>query len=257
MSRYRIPGPLGIYGEIIKDGTLCLGATATPGPVGTPKLDRINNIVHATGSSHQIEHWSKQLKETVDTPIKSGKYWVTWAETNATQSTALNDLEVGFKSNVDSFLKALTNAGIKFTVSTTKRSPLRAYLFHWSWKIALGKCKTSEPSKVAGVNIDWDHGDDQKSKLAAQEMVDGFGLAVPPKSTVAPALTSNHILGKAIDITFEKWVGTIKIKKKDNVEVAVEYKSDVNANKLLHEVGASYGLIKHVHDAPHWSFNGR
>jgi hypothetical protein len=33
--------------------------------------------------------------------------------------------------------------------------------------------------------------------------------------------------------------------------------SNVNANAALHVLGASYGVLKLVTDAPHWSHNGR
>lgn len=67
-------------------------------------------------------------------------------------------------------------------------------------------------------------------------MVNGFGLAVPLKSSVAPSRTSNHIAGKVIDMTIT-WSKDIKIKKKDNTEVTVSYSANVNANTKLHEVG--------------------
>ena len=38
-------------------------------------------------------------------------------------------------------------------------------------------------------------------------MIDGFGLAVPPTSTNAPSLTSNHSPGKAVDMDID-WTGT-------------------------------------------------
>ena len=188
--------------------------------------------------------------------IKSGKYWVSWAEKNAKNSNDIDELEASFKTNAVAFINALKEAGASVQISTTTRSAMRAYLFHWSWKISQGKCKASDATQMKGVDIDWDHHDDEKTKSAALEMVNGFGLAIPPKSTVAPSLTSNHIVGKAIDLTIT-WKGEIKIKKKDNSDVAVAYMTDVNANTTLHEIGKSYGVIKHTKDAPHWSFNGR
>lgn len=187
---------------------------------------------------------------------KSGKYWVNWANKNAKNSTNINDLEGTFQKNVKAFNKALTDAGASIEISTTKRSDKRAYLFHWSWKISQGKCKPSEATKKAGVDIEWDHGDDDASKKAALEMVNGFGLAVPPKSTNAPSLTSNHIAGKAIDMTI-KWTGTISVKKKDGKKVSIAYNSNVNLNTTLHSVGESYSVKKLKSDAPHWSHNGR
>ena len=189
-------------------------------------------------------------------PTKSGKYWVTWANTHAKNSQKLDDLEITFRANVKAFIKALTDAGATVDVSTTKRSDKRAYLFHWSWKISQGKCKPTDANKMIGVDIEWDHGDIAKSKAGALEMVSGFGLAVPPRSINPPSLSSNHILAKAVDMTI-KWTGTIKVKKKDNSEVSVVYSPNANTNTLLHSVGDSYGVKKLKTDAPHWSFNGR
>lgn len=186
----------------------------------------------------------------------SGKYWVTWANTNALNSSGIEDLEASFRQNTKDFIKALEDAGATVTVSATKRSDKRAYLFHWCWKISQGRCKASEAGKKAGVDIKWDHGDPTKSKTGALEMAQGFGLALPPRSVVAPSLTSNHIAGTAIDMTIT-WTGIIKVKKKDGTEASLTYNSDVNSNKILHAVGESYGVKKLTSDAPHWSHNGR
>jgi len=87
------------------------------------------------------------------------------------------------------------------------------------------------------------------------EMVDGFGLAVPPASTNPPALTSNHIAGKAVDMNIT-WIGTIKVKDKTGAEIQMTYNTDPNANTALHNVGATYGVKKLTTDAPHWSVDG-
>lgn len=186
---------------------------------------------------------------------KSGKYWVTWASTNAKNSTSIDDLEATFKPKAKAFVDALKAAGATVTIGTTKRSDKRAYLFHWSWKIALGKAKPSDATTMIGVDIEWDHGNEADSKKGAKEMVDGFGLAVPPKSTNAPSLTSHHIKGKAIDMTI-KWVGTLKVKKKDGTVAEVPSMTSVNLNTKLHAVGESYGVKKLKTDAPHWSADG-
>jgi hypothetical protein len=185
----------------------------------------------------------------------SGKSWVKWANTNAQKSNKVSDLADGFREKVEAFIKALEDAGATVTISTTKRSKKRAYLFHWSWKIGLSKCKASEATSMEGVDIEWDHGDDAESVAGAKEMIDGFGLAVPPKSKYAPSLSSKHISGKAIDMSIT-WSGTMKIKKKDGGEVSVKYMEKVNENTTLHEVGESYGVKKLKDDAPHWSDDG-
>jgi hypothetical protein len=183
----------------------------------------------------------------------SGKYWVTWANKSATKSDDVDDLSDPFKTNVKAFMKALVDAGAKIKVTTTTRDAKRAYLFHWSWLIALGKAEPSEATAMSGVDIQWDHG--STSKDGAQEMVDGFSLAVPPDSTNAPALMSNHIAGKAIDM-YITWTGELKVKKKDGTIVNVPYLNNANLNAKLHAVGESYSVKKLKTDAPHWSIDG-
>ncbi|NME71556.1 hypothetical protein HHU12_26550 [Flammeovirga aprica JL-4] len=195
-------------------------------------------------------------KKNKDTSKKSGKYWVKWANEHAKNSNKIDDLNSGFKKNVSQFIKALENSGATVKIKATKRSSKRAYLFHWCWKISLGKCKPSDASKLEGVNIKWDHGDINASKKGALEMVKGFGLAVPPKSKVAPSLTSNHIAGNAIDMEIF-WEGEISILKNDKTKVKIKYNESTNNNTDLHEVAESYGVFKHKNDEPHWSHNGR
>lgn len=78
---------------------------------------------------------------------KSGKYWVTWANSNAKNSNNVDDLDSSFRLNVKDFIKALTDAGATVNVTATKRSDKRAYLFHWSWKISQSKCKPADAKK--------------------------------------------------------------------------------------------------------------
>ena len=158
-------------------------------------------------------------------------------------SKSVDDLEDLFKTKVNEFIKALEAAGANVDVVNTLRSEKRAYLFHWSWLIGLDKAKASEATERADVEIQWDHGDEEQSKKGAKEMIDGFGLAVPPNSTNAPALDSRHIEGKAIDMNIT-WTDTIKVKNKDGTETSVKFDANVNANTTLHGVGATYGVIK-------------
>jgi hypothetical protein len=187
--------------------------------------------------------------------VKSGIYWVTWANAHARNSVSIDDLVEPFKANAKAFIKALQDATATISISATKRSDKRAYLFHWCWMIGLGKAKASEASTLPGVDIEWDHGDAERSKKGAKEMIDGFGLAVPPNSTNAPSLITNHASGKAIDMDIA-WTGTIKVKKKDGTEESVVFMADANKNTKLHAVGASYGVKKLTTDAPHWSHDG-
>jgi hypothetical protein len=195
------------------------------------------------------------VEEVATVGVKSGIFWVTWANVHAQSSKSINDLVEPFRTHADSFVKALKAAGAKVDISVTKRSDKRAYLFHWCWLIGLGFKKASDAPQNLAVQIDWDHGDETKSKKGAKEMITGFGLAIPPASTNAPALSSNHIAGKAIDMTIT-WTGSIAIKRPDGSTESVAYMPNVNANTKLHAIGTLYGVKKLVTDAPHWSYNG-
>lgn len=188
--------------------------------------------------------------------INSGIYWVNWANTNAQNSKSLDDLQSPFRENVTEFIQALKNAGATVTINATRRSDKRAYLFHWSWLIAVKRIKPSEAELNPDVNINWDLGNDSDSIQAAQEMVDSFGLAQPPHSNVAPSLHSNHIIGKAIDMDII-WTGSINIAKSDGTVLNVSYTDNVKDNPQLHAIGESYSVYKLDTDEPHWSYDGR
>jgi len=174
-------------------------------------------------------------------PTRSGRYWVTWANTHARNSTRLADLAMPFRQNVEDFISALNTAGAQVTVTATRRNADRAYLFHWAWLISQGQGAAANAPGSPNVDIEWDHGDAALSRAGAQEMVDGFGLAVPPQSVNAPSLTSNHIAGRAVDMVIT-WQGTIQVAQRDGNMVAVTYMQNPNANTELHQVGASYGV---------------
>jgi hypothetical protein len=187
--------------------------------------------------------------------IQSGNFWITWANTNAKNSNSVEDLVEPFKTDAKSFIKALQDAGATVDVMATLRSDKRAYLFHWCWLIGLGKAKASDADAMIGVDIEWNHGDDEKSQSGAKDMIVGFNLAIPPDSTNAPALHTNHSFGQAIDMEIT-WKGTINIKQKDGSLQAVAFMPAVDQNLKLHAIGASYGVRKLPTDAPHWSLDG-
>jgi len=189
------------------------------------------------------------IPETVNL---SGKSWVSEFPT----SKSLDDLDNNFKDAMQKFINALTEAGANITINTTRRPKERAYLMHWSWKIVKENYDASNIPAEPGVNINWWHEDQETSKSAAQEMVDGYGIN---NLGVAPSLTSRHIEGKAIDMSIS-WSGDIKIKKNDGSEETITTSPNDGTNSKLIEVGASYGVIhfKDVEkDKPHWSTDGR
>lgn len=181
-------------------------------------------------------------------------------------SKSLTDLKGGFASSMKQFAAALKAAGVKMTISATYRPPERAYLMHFSWLVAKGM----DPAKVPpmrGVDIDWTckgGGKDAKSASppatggkpdnaeavkAAKEMVRAYAIAY------APALTSRHTQGLAIDMSLS-WSGTLSIKDAKGKDVSIASSPRDGGNKELQAVGATYGVVKLKSDPPHWSSDG-
>lgn len=177
-------------------------------------------------------------------------------------SRALDDLETSFKERVVGFLKALRDAGANVVISATLRPPQRAFLMHWSWRIAKQGADPRAIPRYDGIDIKWDHPDQagsysrEMSVAAAQSMVNGFGIN---RLRVAPALKSRHIEGKAIDMSIE-WEGTLAIAEQSGKKVTISSSPRTGMNTALHAVGRSYGVTKFFggeKDRPHWSTDGR
>ena len=179
----------------------------------------------------------------------SGAAWWHANQARFPNSAAIADLVPPFRDKVTAFVKALRDAGADVRISATRRNRSRAQLMHFCFRVARGSIAPRDVPAIAGCTIEWDHGDLAKSKKAAQEMVDLFGIAFQP------SLTSLHIEGRAIDMTIG-WTGTIKVPDKSGSLRAVSTPRSGNTNKDLHAIGATYGVIKLVSDPPHWSDNG-
>jgi hypothetical protein len=176
----------------------------------------------------------------------SGPKWVDRFPT----SRSLDDLEPDFQKKAKAFIDALEAAGAIVRISATLRSKERAFLMHWCYQVAMQLVSPKKVPKMDGVDINWDHGDDAKSRSAAQQMMDAYDIVHEP------ALGSRHTEGKAIDMKIT-WQGTLKIKKADGSEVSIGAPHIGADNRTLHEVGKSYGVIKLTSDKPHWSSDGR
>ena len=180
----------------------------------------------------------------------SGPAWVP----RFPNSRSVDDLSVGFRDKVKSFIAALTAAGATVSIADTLRPAERAYLMHFSFLIADGLSTASVPAK-AGVDIQWTHPDApgkpgaQASKDAAAKMVAGYGIVFKP------ALNSRHTDGNAIDMSIS-WIGDLVIKKADGTSVTITSAPRDGGNGSLHKVGESYGVIKLTTDPPHWSTDG-
>ncbi|HEU4387416.1 MAG TPA: D-alanyl-D-alanine carboxypeptidase family protein [Blastocatellia bacterium] len=178
----------------------------------------------------------------------SGRIWVSRFPT----SKSVNDLEPTFRNNVSRFLSALQAAGANIDIAATYRPVERAYLMHWSYKIAKGIVSARSVPSMPGVNIEWWHGSDADSKRAAQEMASAYQIVA------TPSLTSRHIERKAVDMSIS-WSGTLQIQKATGQIAVISSSPRDGTNRTLIDVGRSYGVI-HLEppekDPPHWSTDG-
>src|SRR5262245_10881995 len=176
----------------------------------------------------------------------SGEVWVSRFPTSKSTDTLID----GFRQKCDAFLAALKEAGAKVQIKATLRPPERAYLMHWSFVLNNGEIEPDDIPPHPGVEIQWVHRSVAASRAAAAEMVSGYGIVH------RPALTSLHIVGKAIDMSVG-WNGTLTIKQKNGTKKAIGSLPRTGLNHELWAVGRTYGVLKLPSDAPHWSSTGR
>jgi hypothetical protein len=178
----------------------------------------------------------------------SGAYWVSQFPT----SVSTDDLDTGFRARYLLFQKAMTDAGMSVAIQATRRPKERAYLMHYSWSIVKQGVDPAQVPAMDGVDIEWDHADAQSG---AQEMVDGFHIG---SLTVAPALNSRHIDGKAVDAAIS-WSGDVTIKDVDDNDVDIVGAPHDATHPTLISVGATYSVIHFnppAKDKNHWSTDG-
>lgn len=172
------------------------------------------------------------------------------------------DLRFPFRGYVEAFIAALRAARARVTIAATLRPPQRAYLMHWSWRIANMKADAQRIPSMPGVDIRWDHTDSNgrfsssASIAAAKAMVAAYQMQ---RLGVAPSLTSRHTLGLGIDMSVT-WTGTLLIGDATGHTVEIATLPRSGLNKALQQVAVTYGVIKYKgngRDQPHWLDNGR
>lgn len=170
-------------------------------------------------------------------------------------STSIDDLKDPFRGAVKKFVAALNKAGATVSIGATYRPPERAYLMHYSFLIGKNGADPTKVPAMAGVDIDWVHrdakgnADIKASRAAANEMVSGYEIVY------APALTSRHTEGKAIDMDIS-WGGDLTIDQADGKSTTIKSSPRTGDNADLQTVGAAYGVNKLASDPPHWSSDG-
>jgi hypothetical protein len=175
----------------------------------------------------------------------SGPGWVDLFPT----SQSLEDLIEPFRSRIEAFIAALTDAGASVRVAATYRPDERAFLMHYAYLVAKNKLSPAEVPVHKNLAINWVHPTESESQQAAQQMVDGYGILY------APAYPSNHTGRTAVDMHID-WTGTLTVRDHDGNAVTISDAPNDGTHPHLARVGATYGVIKLTTDPPHWSENG-
>ena len=160
-------------------------------------------------------------------------------------SNALADLAPSFRPKATAFVTMLAEAGAFCSISATLRPAFRAWLMHYSWCIAReGLDPATVPAKE-GLDIVWDHPD---AKAAAEEMVEVYRIVRKP------VLDSEHIRGTAIDMTIHVPDGSL-LKDRAGTVFSFHGAGDGMDTRVI-AIGKTFGCIKLLDDAPHWSEDG-
>ena len=232
--------------------TLNITALAITGKADAPTVAAIRQfqtqVLHMPTADGRIDPGGRTWRELSGADALSGGAWWQANQARFPNSESVDTLDPDFKAKVVPFLAALKAAGATVAIASTLRHPIRAYLMHYSWKIAKGIVTPDKVPAQPRCDIVWDHGDLAQSKAAAQDMVNLIAIRVQP------SLTSQHILGRAIDMAV-RWAGTMQVKNAQGQMVAVPQPAD-EMNATLHSIGKTYQVIKRVDDPPHWSVDG-
>lgn len=193
----------------------------------------------------------KSITSTNNTNL-SGERWWRANQRRYPNSSSIDKLEGSFRGDVQKFVQALKHGKANVSIASTLRNKIRAHLMHYSWRIANGDVYPSEVPQISGLNIQWDHGDLKASRHAAKRMKELFNLAYKP------SLTSNHIKGKAIDMSIT-WNGKLilDVPGQEEPEIIAAGPRNGHQNRHLHRVGRKFGIKKLLSDKPHWSYNGK
>ncbi|MEP7222361.1 MAG: hypothetical protein ABI673_06795 [Novosphingobium sp.] len=179
----------------------------------------------------------------------SGEAWWHANEAKYPNSREINALRPAFAQKVYDFVAALRRAGAIVSIGSTLRNRVRAHLMLYSFQLARGDLNPRHVPPIDGCDIIWDHGDELASRSSAAQMRDLFGVVYQP------SLRSLHITGEAVDMTIS-WQNNITVEDAFRRQHVIGGPGSGASSAALHAIGKSYGVIKLLSDAPHWSVNG-
>ncbi|QYK43023.1 MAG: D-alanyl-D-alanine carboxypeptidase family protein [Paracoccaceae bacterium] len=231
------------------------GTGEAPGSVPVPDAGP-GGTGEAPGSVPGLDEGQPEEKKAEGGNDKSlsGRAWFNANQSKYPNSKSVDDLSSTFKPKVVKFIKALETAGATVSITATLRSAARAEIMYYCWQVGVKGMKAADVPKIDGVDITWDHGDEEASKKGAKEMYDAFGMT----GQVAKPGKSNHLTGNAIDMNIS-WTGTLKIKDGEGNDVEIDTTPTDETNTDLQALGATYGCkngAKTLSEPWHWSPTG-
>jgi hypothetical protein len=189
-----------------------------------------------------------------------------WADRWPGGDHRIDHLNSAFQPRVESFVSAMSAAGITVQPLSTLRSPQRSYLMHFAYLVGRGvTAPEAVPAYVPtaaekGPKVCWlhrnptGHMNRTGSRVAARGLLRALG--VDPSLRTPPALHSRHNTGDAIDMRTTWSAATIKIRTATGRIVKISSGPHDGTNPDLIAVGASYG-VNHFSpvrsDRNHWS----
>ncbi|MDX9723503.1 MAG: M15 family metallopeptidase [Myxococcota bacterium] len=185
---------------------------------------------------------------------KSGSHIPGWAtQQGYVNSTNFGDLDATWGPKAETFVTGLRGSGASVNVTAGLRHPKRARIMRTAWDLAGGAVNVATAnadSAAAGVAVDWDHGNAAASRTKAAQTKSAFGLVA------RPSLTSNHIAGKAIDMSIQNVPANLTVGGRA-FQARARSGGTLDESKVKH-IGDAFGVIWYgPGDYVHWSHNGR
>jgi hypothetical protein len=207
--------------------------------------------VRGGGTVEQPQH---EYPQTIGNGQRSGADWKAVADANGwINSVEFSALDATWGPRAEAFVNGLRAAGAQVRIEAGLRHPNRAFLMHYAWGVAKAKYTPAQANTACrgrGIDIEWDHGNTNASRAAAQALVDAFDLVRQA------SITSNHIRGLAIDIVISDLPSSITMNGR--TYSTRQGASSTAAAESVAPIGKAMGVIWYgPSDWVHWSHNGK
>ena len=213
-----------------------------------------DGVTAYVSADYMVEIGAGDEDQAVGDGTLSGGDWYDIANANGwANSTDFDDLSPEFGPKAKPFVDGLRDSGASVQITAGLRHEKRAILMHFAWHVAKGTKSTAvanEYCRSKGIDIEWNHGNAQASRAAAQALVNRFGLVR------SASLTSNHMGGDAVDMKITNVPANLTVDGK-------AYQAGPKGNGTLEEdkvdhIGKELGVIWYgPGDYVHWSKTGR